>query len=1810
MADSNNIPLGLKVLSQIPLDVKTYVDSEASLKNLGASDQLAFTYVQGAIFYCILEKTRYEWREVEAGKEDTGLLSVDYIYPEYPPVFGIDYSNKRYNFFVASFGAKVVFEDGENTTIEGDGSPETPLKINVTQLQLLEGENVIFEGAGTPEDPLKISVPLAAQVPQKNSDWNASNGVEEIFNKPTEFPPSPHIHQISEVQYLLEYLYKMEMKENKGQPLGYVPLDSEGKIDSAYIRDNSGHVVSMGFYDVQMNYPILPAANVSKGKYYQITIGGVFEGVEYKTKDWIISDGISWNRVSNQEYTDTMAREAVVSKFIRSDVEDQAPSEKAVYDELFALKNPDVILTQTGSTKTGQDIIYNPLWTWRIKGEMYGNPIAITVNFPLSSTGKTRIDAVIVTKTNTFLRVAGVESNATPDTPAIPLETILVSYVFVSNIAVAPPEPPVTEGEFVKKKENYPIPLIGGGGGNLSVDSEKAYFEVSGYGSSIRSIEDQQGYIYLGKEVTFRNTGVANLIFEHNPTASEMNRKFFMFPDETSFVLKPREVMKLKLGDDGKLHFVGFKKEVVDQIIVNGSTNAVSGNAVHDEFLLKENKNQKGIAGGYAPLDSNNKVPLIHINDALLGNVNYKGLWSPSTNTPDLTTVAPKGNYYICTTAGTRFDIDFQIGDWIISEGTTWSKVDNTDAVSSVFGRTGNITAQLGDYNTSLVPENGNLYFTEARVRATPLTGYALGSNAPIVAADTVLGAFGKVQAQLDAKQGSLVSGTNIKTVEGVNITGSGNAVLTNVAHLAGSETFTGLKTFNELPLFNKFKTLTNTNQSYEMLKAGDGTVLGFWFIRHWNGSSYVNSENGLALGLLSLEQNVGFRIGIASGHTSGRYNAGGDIGGILGYQSAQFNIGNNIGLLAGYRSARYNQGNEANVVGHNSYSGFNDNTANKKDVTSVDIALNRFTITDHGFGANGTYTNLRYTTTGTAVAGITNNEVYQFLIVDANTIEIRAVDITSTGTGTHSFTPQFVYSNVNIFGSNVQPTASNSSYFGNSSTQFARIYGRLLLNNAVDNNTDWVQANGTIMATGYKIPSGLATQALAANGGIIDLSSNVTGSGTANTIPLFTSSNVIGNSNIYQNASGNVGIGTSVINDVFVVKKGTGETRFGGSNGRELSAYNNGVLSNFDFIAVTSFFNSDIAINTNKKIVGSGDLLITTTNSSNNVQINRRLLLNTSSDNSTDWAQINGSAIATAWKTQGGTTAQFVDGTGALQNKSQFQTALTNPVTGTGTSGQISFWNGTNTQTSDSQLAWDNTAKVLNVIGSTKIRNSSSNGALTFENGTASVGAATGSITGGVTGEGVGSVIGFRRGSAVNRGSVVIETRGVAYNSNAFVVSENGNSLYGTSADNEVDKVQVNGNIRFGVLDIGSNSSPSLRRLNTYNYLNELQGSINIHDKSTNTNSTDFSVTLRKSDKSLFDPIIIKGDSGNVGIGTTTPLARLEVREDVAGNSTIQVSNRRHANDTLSSALLKMQLGDITENFKWGGILYKADVGFEVNASMRFLVQKIGTPTSDPSEIMRITSTGNVGINTIDPKGKFEVFTGLSVITTTLDLIPDGTISFINAATSQAAPAIVGKSNDSIGLIFQSGTNNINSNADMQFNVRAGNNIDYTTLTSTAFRFSRFGTVLIDVLRNGNTTVNGTISASPGTASNHVVVKSQLDAKTPKNFFVVEFTIQDNNIDNAGLKSTISNTISGGYSISYSGGNFTVSFGANFSTSKLGVQMNNSPNLNDGAARIVLIQSSGTSNLVFRVYNATGTSLTNTNIGSVKICLSILEFN
>ncbi len=106
-----------------------------------------------------------------------------------------------------------------------------------------------------------------------------------------------------------------------------------------------------------------------------------------------------------------------------------------------------------------------------------------------------------------------------------------------------------------------------------------------------------------------------------------------------------------------------------------------------------------GVAAGNVPvLDGSGKLTTGVMPESILGGVNYQGIWNATTNSPAIPAAATgnKGWYYIVGTAGTTTIDgvnDWQLGDWIISNGSVWSKVDSSDQITLVAGLSGNISA-------------------------------------------------------------------------------------------------------------------------------------------------------------------------------------------------------------------------------------------------------------------------------------------------------------------------------------------------------------------------------------------------------------------------------------------------------------------------------------------------------------------------------------------------------------------------------------------------------------------------------------------------------------------------------------------------------------------------------------------------------------------------------------------------------------------------------------------------------------------------------------------------------------------------------------------------------------------------------------------------------------------------------------------------------------------------------------------------------------------------------------------------------------
>jgi hypothetical protein len=81
---------------------------------------------------------------------------------------------------------------------------------------------------------------------------------------------------------------------------------------------------------------------------------------------------------------------------------------------------------------------------------------------------------------------------------------------------------------------------------------------------------------------------------------------------------------------------------------------------------------------------------------SVAGGLSYQGTWNANTNTPTLTSsVGVNGYYYITDVAGsTNLNgiTDWQIGDWLLFNGSVWQKIDQSNLVTSVNGQTGAVS--------------------------------------------------------------------------------------------------------------------------------------------------------------------------------------------------------------------------------------------------------------------------------------------------------------------------------------------------------------------------------------------------------------------------------------------------------------------------------------------------------------------------------------------------------------------------------------------------------------------------------------------------------------------------------------------------------------------------------------------------------------------------------------------------------------------------------------------------------------------------------------------------------------------------------------------------------------------------------------------------------------------------------------------------------------------------------------------------------------------------------------------------------------
>lgn len=373
---------------------------------------------------------------------------------------------------------------------------------------------------------------------------------------------------------------------------------------------------------------------------------------------------------------------------------------KDLFDKISQIDAPDGILIAGEITRIGNVFsIGASTFTCRIKQQELVNQDDFSTTIVNASDNYKRIDILVFTKFSTIIKIQGDEDLVSAKEPDVPTGTIKLAFFSIFGNQVDEHNEPIIIPDISEKLDR-------GGFEGTAQDIVNAIPDPSEFWRKL----DKDGYDGTAK--TLKDEIDSGLLLKENK-ANKAN-DFGIVNDQ----LYPTVKASKTYIDNGLSLKENLSNKAVNFDIINDILYPTVKN-VKTQLDTKISVSEKGAANGVGTLDANGKAPLSQMNDALLGNVKYKGLYNGVviSSSPDVLlngTALPApsstntGWYFIASVPFTNSGKDYANGDWIISNGVIWDRVDNTDAVSTVFGRVGHITAQNGDYTTGLVTEVSN----------------------------------------------------------------------------------------------------------------------------------------------------------------------------------------------------------------------------------------------------------------------------------------------------------------------------------------------------------------------------------------------------------------------------------------------------------------------------------------------------------------------------------------------------------------------------------------------------------------------------------------------------------------------------------------------------------------------------------------------------------------------------------------------------------------------------------------------------------------------------------------------------------------------------------------------------------------------------------------------------------------------------------------------------------------------------------------------------------------------------------------------
>ena len=223
------------------------------------------------------------------------------------------------------------------------------------------------------------------------------------------------------------------------------------------------------------------------------------------------------------------------------------------------------------------------------------------------------------------------------------------------------------------------------------------------------------------------------------------------------------------------------------------STNLRNANNNFTEIWSKWSTKLDVAPDGTNQLIVSNKINDVYLPDYLLGQLLYGGTVNSSSvatvtqafksrfGVAEATVTLASGNaatyegaYFIaddsCTGATVAGVTDVNTGDWVLSNGTAWTKIDNTDAVRTVNGQIGNVVTYKGVYADATQYHTGDQVLGSDGILYTVAQDHTSSASIPVTDTDYYTPS---VSATLTNKLNGIETGAQVNVIESVQVNSS-----------------------------------------------------------------------------------------------------------------------------------------------------------------------------------------------------------------------------------------------------------------------------------------------------------------------------------------------------------------------------------------------------------------------------------------------------------------------------------------------------------------------------------------------------------------------------------------------------------------------------------------------------------------------------------------------------------------------------------------------------------------------------------------------------------------------------------------------------------------------------------------------------------------------------------------------------------------------------------------------------------------------------------------------------------------------------